>query len=188
MDQGADYIRQDIDSTRAALDEKLDTLETKARQTFDLRHHMDEHPWMLMGGAFAAGYVVGSMGSADDDERQGREPSATTGYNVAGKERSGESRSEGLLSQFDDEINMLKTAAVSTIVTLLRDSIRTYVPAMGQQLDRVAQEQGKRYTTSSGSAAQPTTSPYGSFSEATAYGSSAPQSEHERAVGNQPNR
>jgi hypothetical protein len=35
MDQRSDHIREDIESTRASLDEKLDSLETKARQAFD---------------------------------------------------------------------------------------------------------------------------------------------------------
>ena len=55
MDQRADYIRQDIESTRASLDRKLDTLESKARETFDLKHQVSERPWMALGAATKPG-------------------------------------------------------------------------------------------------------------------------------------
>ena len=57
MDQRSDHIREDIESTRASLDEKLDSLETKARQAFDLNHQVSERPWMALGAAVAAGFV-----------------------------------------------------------------------------------------------------------------------------------
>ena len=60
MDQRTDDIRQNIESTRDALDEKLDALETRARETFDIRHQVAERPWMALGAAMAAGFVLGS--------------------------------------------------------------------------------------------------------------------------------
>src|SRR3712207_1169254 len=81
MDQGSDYIRQDIESTRASLDEKLDTLETKARQTFDLKYQVSERPWMMLGAAVAAGYVLGSLGGSEEPQRWHGQPATTTDYN-----------------------------------------------------------------------------------------------------------
>lgn len=43
----------------------------------------------------------------------------------------------GFLGQFDDEIESLKVAAIGTIRELLHNTIREYVPAMGQQLDQM---------------------------------------------------
>ena len=147
MDQRSDYIRQDIESTRASLDEKLDTLETKARQTFDLKYQVAERPWMMLGAAVAAGYVLGSLGGDDEPQRWHGQPMTTTDYNQhagsssynqpASDSRSSQShRGDSFLSQFDEEIDMLKMAAVSTLTNFLRDSIREYIPALGQQLDR----------------------------------------------------
>jgi len=147
MDQRSDDIRQDIESTRASLDEKLDTLETRARQTFDLKHQVDERPWMMLGAAVAAGYVLGSLGGEDDTPRWHGQPVTTTDYNQhvdrSTTSQPGPSRTEGFLSQFDDEIDMLKTAAISTLTNFLRDAIREYVPAMGQQLDRVNRDRSR---------------------------------------------
>src|SRR5262245_1978230 len=118
MDQRSDYIRQDIESTRAALDEKLDTLETKAREAFDLKHQVAERPWMMLGAALAAGYVLGSLGGGEPEQRWHGQPMATGDYTQHAVQRAEQrepSRGDGLLAQFDDEIDMLKTAAVATL-------------------------------------------------------------------------
>jgi hypothetical protein len=148
MDQRADHIRQNIESTRASLDTKLDTLELKARQTFDLNHQVSERPWMALGAAAVAGYVLGSLGSSEPEQRWHGQPAATTDYNqhayapdhqphpaqtAGGSSRSGGDR---FLAQFDDEIDLLKGAAITTLTNFLHDMIKEYVPALGQQLNQ----------------------------------------------------
>jgi hypothetical protein len=152
MDQGSDYIRQDIESTRASLGEKLDTLESRARQTFDLKHQVSERPWMMLGAAFAAGYALGSLGGGDDHEqRWSGQPTYSTDYNQHARYANmGEpsmtdkvkSSAGDFLSQFDDEIDMLKTAAVAALTNFVRDSIKDYAPALGRQLDQTMRERG----------------------------------------------
>jgi hypothetical protein len=138
MDQRSDYIRQDIESTRAALDEKLDTLETKARQTFDLKHQVAERPWIALGAAVAAGFVVGNMGGGEEQRWHGQ-PVTTTDYNqhatYTAPERQEKSSVDSFISQFDDEIDMIKGAALSALTNFLRDSVRAYLPAMGNYLN-----------------------------------------------------
>ena len=136
MDQGSDHIRQNIEDTRDALTEKLDALETRARETFDLKHQVAERPWMALGAAVAAGYMLGSLGGSD-------EPSYSRDTSNDWAERSpygqrsassGPSRSQNFLSQFDDEIALLKGAAMTTLTNFLHDTIREVVPALGAQL------------------------------------------------------
>jgi hypothetical protein len=156
MDQRSDYIRQDIDSTRAALDDKLNTLETKARETFDIKHQVAERPWMMLGAAVVTGYVLGNMGSDEPPARWHGQPMVTNDYTQHTVEPSSshnQSSNSGILSQFDDEISMLKGAAIATITDLLRNAVREYVPAISQHLDKAVQE--RRFT--------PTTSPGGSM-------------------------
>jgi hypothetical protein len=92
MDQEPEpeVIRQQIDQTRSALTEKLETLETQVRgtvtsakttveetienvkgtvrdtvhtvkQTFDLPYQTERHPWAMFGGSVVAGYLVGMV-------------------------------------------------------------------------------------------------------------------------------
>src|SRR5256885_16510647 len=111
MAQRTDELQQEIEERRGALSEKLDTLEGKANQLFDLRYQATQHPLVSLGAAVAAGYV---LGSGEDEER-----------------------GSGALAQFDNEIAMLKTAATSALIAFLRDSIRANVPGLGRQLVRL---------------------------------------------------
>ena len=155
MDQRSDDIRQDIESTRASLDEKLDSLETKARQAFDIKHQVAERPWMMIGAAVATGYVLGSMGGDETEQRWHGQPYSATDYNqhasMADDRRDSSSSQSSLrstansfLSQFDDEIDMLKVAAVTMLTNYLRDTIKEFVPALSQQLDKQHNQTGQR--------------------------------------------
>jgi hypothetical protein len=88
MDAEPEVIRQDIEQTRSALTEKLETLEEEVRdtyqsakesveetienvtetvqetvetvqRTFDLEYQMQQRPWVLIGGSVAAGVAAG---------------------------------------------------------------------------------------------------------------------------------
>jgi len=179
MDQRSDYLRQDIESTRAALDDKLDTLETKAREAFDLKHQVAERPWMMLGAAVATGYVLGSLGGGEPEPRWHGQPAVTGDYtqhidhNVS--ERRAPSSSEGLLAQFDDEIDMIKTAAVSALTAFLSNTIREYIPAMSQHLDQAARDRGLTPSTSPGASmregTRAGTTNYEGIPQTTSYGS-----------------
>jgi len=147
MAQRSDHIRQDIESTRASLDSKLDTLEAKARQTLDVKQQVAERPWMALGAAVAAGYVLGNLGRSEYEQRWHGQPAVTTDYNQHAytvdpqlhypRENGGSSRPSGdrFLAQFDNEIDMLKSAAVTMLTNVLHDVIKEYVPALGQQIE-----------------------------------------------------
>jgi hypothetical protein len=182
MDQRSDYIRQDIESTRAALDEKLDTLESKAREAFDLKHQVAERPWMALGAAVAAGYVLGSLGGDEPQQRWHGQPMTTGDYThytqYAAKpadERHAPSRGDSLLAQFDDEIDMIKGAAVSALTAFLTNTIREYIPAMSQHLEQAARERGLTPSSSPGASmregTRAGTTNYEGIPETTSYGS-----------------
>src|SRR5262249_32139604 len=88
MDAEPEVIRQDIEQTRSALTEKLETLEDEVmgtvrnaketveetienvtetvqetvetvQRTFDLEYQMQRRPWVLIGGSVVAGVAVG---------------------------------------------------------------------------------------------------------------------------------
>ena len=57
--QQPDDILHDIESTRAALGEKLDQLDARVHQAVDPRHYVARRPWELLGGAVALGFLLG---------------------------------------------------------------------------------------------------------------------------------
>jgi ElaB/YqjD/DUF883 family membrane-anchored ribosome-binding protein len=165
MDKRSDDIRQDIEQTRAMLDEKIDMLESKAsevvdnvkqnldtvKQNFDLKFQVQERPWVALGAAVATGFVLGSLGGKDESTQRYGQQSMTYDYSQPGyNQYSGgpssmqkmKSASSDFLSQFDDEINLLKAAAMTTLTSFLRDTVRQAVPALGDQLDKMGGQSG----------------------------------------------
>lgn len=76
MDTRTKPIRQDIDSIRDSMTDKMEQIEAKIKGTVDdttetLKRSLDvklqvqEHPWAALGIAVLAGYALGSMGDSD---------------------------------------------------------------------------------------------------------------------------
>lgn len=116
MDQRSDELQQDIVATRTALDDKLETLERKVDQMVDPRYQIGQHPWLALGGAIAAGYVLGRV--------------------------TYEGGRLGARTDFDSKIALLKTTLLSALMVLLQESIGAYARNLGRQLARFMREQG----------------------------------------------
>lgn len=159
----SEVIRRDIESTRAALDEKLEALQTKvrdvgtkAKQTLDVRHHVAEHPWAMLGASVATGFVAGMMTGGGEEESEqnqrmiGWHSTPSASYQAqpafsspappvppAPRERTPRS----------DLFETLKLAAGAALTDAVRQALHKYVPAFGEQLDRVWKERGLTPTT-----------------------------------------
>lgn len=152
MDKRSDDIRQDIEDTRASLDEKLDLLQDKAsdaveqtKQLFDVKLQVSERPWVALGLALAAGYVVGNIGGENKPSYSSssyRQDYSQSSYGGSSTMDTVKSKGRDFLSQFDDEIDLLKTAAVTTLTQFIRDAAREAVPALGPQIDKLASQFG----------------------------------------------
>lgn len=169
MAEGTEPIRQDLDSIRDSMTEKMEQIESKVRgtvdetvttvkRTFDVRQQVDQRPWVALGAAVLAGYVVGSMGGSEKPAYQYGEPMryyqpetrrASTGnrdstYAFQQGAMPAQPQQPGLMSgvmdQFGGELSTIATAAVSAAVTMLRDTISQSLPQFGQEYERVRQE------------------------------------------------
>lgn len=91
MAEGTEPIRQDIDDIRGSMTETLEQIEARVRgtvdntvgnvrQAFDLRHQVNERPWLSLGLAVAAGYLIGSMGGDDRPQPQYGRPGQAMRY------------------------------------------------------------------------------------------------------------
>lgn len=180
---GPDAIRRQIENTRSSLTDKLETLEAEVRQTvcnakdavvntvetvkqkveqtvdtvkhtFDLRAQVDDHPWAMVGGATAAGFVAGSLLPATDRmaRRMSRQdtgltplamgngpappPPPFTHYTPPEPARSTAAATTeavqgwlgDLAQRFHPEINQLKGLAIGAAMALVRDLIRQSSP------------------------------------------------------------
>jgi hypothetical protein len=109
MEQRTDDIRHEIESTREALGEKLDLLDTRVREKFDLHYYMAVRPWQMLGAAVAAGFAIGRWRG-----NQVTEEWPDTLQSVTPRPWPG-----GVLG-------MIKMIAISLAVNMLSDAARTY--------------------------------------------------------------
>src|SRR5688500_8979949 len=149
-------MRDEIDSTRSGLADKLDALENRVmgtvqsaqetvedsiqiaketvasvKRTFDIKHHVEQHPWAIVGGCFVAGLALGAWfqtgrrPSRTADGRAARATVFSTSAVLPAKQRdngrSGASplpqepsppSGPGLLDLFHDEIAKIKGMAI----------------------------------------------------------------------------
>ena len=179
MDQRTEPIRQDIDSIRDSMSDKLEQIESKikgtvddTRRMIDLKYQVSQRPWAALGVSLLVGYTLGSIGGDDqrpqlrrsDSFRYYTEPKddrtrSTREYDTASREAAfGQPANtqhtaqpgmlDQIMDQFGDEFQMLKAAAVTSVIGLIRDTVRQNLPALDQELSRLRSEKEGDTTTS----------------------------------------
>lgn len=127
-------VKETVSETVESVKEKVaETIQT-VKRTFDIEHHVREHPWPMMAGACAAGFLTGHLlpsatRSAEEfvsrmssQERQSRSQYASSAATSNGDARNGqESWLGSLFHQFHDEIEHVKGVALGTLFGLARD-------------------------------------------------------------------
>jgi ElaB/YqjD/DUF883 family membrane-anchored ribosome-binding protein len=186
MDDEPEVTREQMDETRASLSEKLETLEQQVvhsvqdttnavqetvanvtdavqetvagvKDLFDLRLQVQRHPWLIVGGSIALGYLGGYLllrrgpdrptvkGSEQPASADG--PRITRQHNGVVKERrfveqasekspikevahgpSEPGRLSGVSSRFGPEIAKLEGLVIGTVLSVVRDTIAQSVP------------------------------------------------------------
>jgi len=187
--QKPEEIRQQIDETRSVITEKLEALEQQVtgtvqnaketveqtiesvkssltdtvevvKETFDIRLQVQRHPWAMVGGSAALGFVVGQLLEGRKTTSFSRRrpplpypdaPTASPSYaapqqiqesdSLRSNGSAGYSHSShagslgGLLSTFDDEIQKLKGIGIGYVMGWLRDHAKEAMPQLAPQVD-----------------------------------------------------
>lgn len=180
-EQKTDEMRDEIDSTRTGLADKLDALENhvmgtvqsaqetvedsiqiaketvaSVKRTFDIKHHVEQHPWAIVGGCFVAGLALGAWFQSGRRPRQtldraaGREVGFSASSVVPGKQRGNGNFAgaaplpepeapppswPGLFDLFHDEIAKVKGMAIGYVLGIARDAIKEAAPQWKPQID-----------------------------------------------------
>jgi len=187
LKQEPEEIRSEMAESRSAITEKLEALEERVKttvesaqtavtdtfetvkgsvqdtvdsvkRTFDVRHQVDQHPWVMVGSAVAAGYCVGSMlpgkrpaprvSATASVAGNGAYPlslSALTGgetpkrhHDVSRHDHNGRRRGvkHRLLNQFAEEIGVLESAAIGAVMGLARDWLKQVLPPLAPHVEK----------------------------------------------------
>jgi ElaB/YqjD/DUF883 family membrane-anchored ribosome-binding protein len=171
MDDELEVIHDEMQQTRSSLAEKLDALEGTVKDTVDdaksavsntvesvketaasvkdslnVSRHVEKRPWLMVGGAFAVGYVGGcligpsrepsenltdssagmsSSGYVEDEPRS--DYAAPPNYAAPGYERAEEKQEEG--GVLHEGLQMIKSLAVGSVMGLLRQMAVQSLPS-----------------------------------------------------------
>lgn len=182
MENETDVTREQMDDTRASLSEKLDSLEQRVvdsvhdaanvvgqtvdavhetvenvKDTFDLRLQVARHPWAMVGGSIALGYMGGYLllrHSTNQPKANGKSQAAAAVSppmaekqngvvkdTLVQEEASGKKPVQdaapaasdsswlgGVHNRFGAEITKVKGLAIGTVLGVLRDVITQSAP------------------------------------------------------------
>jgi len=182
MDQEPDAIKKDIDDTRDSMTVKMQQLEDRVRgaaddfkgavdetvdnvkgkvddtvgsvkQVFDLEHQVNERPWVMLGGAAVAGFVLGSLMGGDDAHREPQfrtwtPPTQDHERNFAPRPP----QQPGVMDELGKEFEGIRTAAVHTVGLMLTDWLKDMVPQFGKELAKVKGPASRETATPNGHA------------------------------------
>lgn len=177
-------MRQEIDDTRSAMADKMEALEDRVmdtvqsaqetvddsiqiasdtvasvKRTFDIKHHVEQHPWTMVGGSILAGLALGSLflsvrqrtrpAPRQGDEGRLRRPGSAPFSIPQGGNGNSDSADmprfqaapppsrPGVFDRFHEEIDKVRGMAIGYAMGLVRDSIKDAVPQMASQIEDV---------------------------------------------------
>ncbi len=153
-----EQVREDMEVTRASLTEKLETLEHRVvgtveaaqhkvehgvdavretvenvKRTFNVKHHVEERPWLMLGASVLTGYALGqfimaghgrSEPKAGTNGRGGTERAPAPAMAAEPRRPAAKSR---FVSQIEDELGRLQTEALGLGMNLLRGWLKQVV-------------------------------------------------------------
>jgi hypothetical protein len=178
------------------------------RRMVDVKYQVSQRPWAALGVSLLVGYTLGSIGGGDDTRAKPQPGEALRYYGEARDDRARSSREndtdshrtaftqpadtrhkaqpgmlDQIMDQFGDEFQLLKAAAVTSVIGLVRDAVRQNLPGLDQELGRLRSEQGGNSAASSASARATNTARIPSGNESSRYYDTANSTLRDRAVG-----
>lgn len=152
VQEAATAVTDTVQTVKDAVENTVETVKGTVQETvssvaegLDLSRQVREHPWAMMLGAVAVGYVGGrlldrALLPSDTAPAAGPYPGAAP--LAAHEHRNGAASESGLMSwlgdlatQFGPELNELKGMAVGAVLGIVRDMVTESVPPqLGPQL------------------------------------------------------
>ena len=166
-EQDSAEMRQEIDCTRSAMADKLEALEDRmmntvqsaretvadsiqsakdtvasVKRTFDLKHQVEQRPWLMVGGCFLVGLAVGGLIPMVRPRSSKTLSGPTENGRFAIAAPTPQLQIElpsrpGILEPFQEEIDKVKGIAIGFVMGLVRDSLKESVPQLAPKIDEL---------------------------------------------------
>jgi ElaB/YqjD/DUF883 family membrane-anchored ribosome-binding protein len=156
-------VKETVDGAKSTVEnivenvkDTMDDTVTKVKQSFDLRYQVDQHPWLMVGGAVVAGSLLAGLlhrreGShyysySDNPLQRGNYVADTTGgtgpYTISGEEddktsqesapspssTAKQQRSWGsTLGQFQEELDAVKSVVTGAVMSTVMGTLQELI-------------------------------------------------------------
>jgi len=156
MEGAAESVKDTVDAVKGTVEgarESLQGVAESMREAFDLPKQMERHPWLMIGGAVAVGFVAGKLLDYGPEAMQAVASTArTTGQfaesaaSAAGAAASAAGAAAtaagswwtALESMFGPEINKVKELAIGALGAAVRDlAVQSAPEPMGRQVREI---------------------------------------------------
>lgn len=136
-------VKEAVEETVEKVKDTVQRTVEAVKDTFNVPLQVQRHPWIMMGGAVAAGFIVGRFfGRATPAGTSAGQPARPVRSHLAeAAPQAAPSRGDwfsGLTDTFGSEIGKLKSLAIGTLGGMLRETIAQAVPGqVGEKITGV---------------------------------------------------
>jgi len=137
-------VRETVSSTVETVRDQMQDTMCSVKEALNVQHQVQAHPWVMLGGSVAAGYLLGSL-LPDRGRKHGRQERSSSAPSMYGARQyepepasswsepaPSASRAPGFLSgvadQLAPEIQKVKGMAIGAAMGLVRDLLKQQVP------------------------------------------------------------
>lgn len=121
----ADTVKDTVTTVKETVHEGVDTV----KDWFDMSAHVQNQPWLMMGGAAGLGFLLGRLLAPPAAESAPAEPAAKAVHSGNGHHREKRHSSGGKkTTDFGPELGKLKALALGALIGTARDMIMPQVP------------------------------------------------------------
>lgn len=140
-------VEETVGNVKATVEETVESI----RETFDIQCQTRRHPWAMLGGSLAVGYLIGGLvqrATAEFPERSTNRPAfPEPAYEQKPSEDGSGGWTAGLLDAVGPELQRLKGLAIGMALGALRDVVVEALPKqvqeqVGDAMDRVTSKLG----------------------------------------------
>ena len=140
VSETVENVKETVADTIESVKDSVETTVRNVKRTFDLDYQVQQRPWLMVGGAFAAGFLTGRMlptaartaeefvsEMTSEEPRTPRYTPPTPAAGARAPESNGAARGEHegwlgwLAHQFRGELDQAKGLAIGTLFGLARD-------------------------------------------------------------------
>jgi len=162
VENTVETVKDTVEGTVSGIRESVQDTVDSVKGVFDLKAHVCQHPWMMLGGSMAVGFLGGMLFPASEEHAPEAAMAKSSHSNGHGNghgpktakrhERSAPPEHgwlHSLIEKVEPEIDLIKNMAIGTLVTMAEGWLAPSIPKVIQPQFREMMEDISQKLTSS---------------------------------------